>query len=356
MSAQQTAAMAFRASRFAKGLTLSSINIIFTSVDVLRIGLSLFLKMKNMNRRCFFLTILFVLMWAQAGADHTLAVLPFEDRSGFDGHWDLSRGISHLLAERLNQVQGYRMTMVDSSAELSVGEILECGHEFTADSLYSPYDSLGVGYLICGTVEDFGISRFGIATPGVGGYQAYRAKVRVRFSVYQRGASIPVLEDESEGEIKQRGLGLTFLGKPTEQMEEYELLDRLEFGSPQFMSTIAGKAVEALLMEMVEKIQLTLPPQEDLDSDIGLAVILSIEEGQVYMNRGYEDEVKVGDEFEVYTRGEELRDPETNELLGYTDRKVGRIQVTFVKSAHLSRARVVEGEGEIAPGDEVRTE
>jgi hypothetical protein len=174
------------------------------------------------------------------------------------------------------------------------------------------------------------------------------------FCIWERGTAGPLLTDESEGELRQGGLGITFLGKPTEEMEEYEMLDQLEFGSQEFMGTIIGMATDTVLSDMVEKIQQALPPQRDMESTIGAAVIVSVDEAEVYINRGFEDGIRVGDQFDVYARGEELLDPETGEVLGHSDRKVGTIRVVFVKSAHLSRAEVVEGESEVRPGDEVR--
>ncbi len=297
--------------------------------------------------------VMLIIQTGPAWAAHSMTVLPFEDHSGFAGNWDLGCGISQLLSARLAQIAGYVVVDLDSLDRI---EDMKCREGGRTENFAALFDSLKVGFLVCGMVEDFGISSFGIATPSVGGFQAYRAGVRVNFFLWERGKAAALLEAESKGEIKQKGLGLTFLGRPTEQMKEYEMLDRLEFGSETFMSTIAGKAIDTMLTDMVEKIKVVLPPQRDLSSAVGPAIILSVEDGQVYFNRGYEDEISPGDEFVVYTRGDELRDPLTDELLGYTDKRVGRIRVSFVKSAHLSRAEVVEEDGEIAAGDEVRTQ
>ncbi len=289
-----------------------------------------------------------------AWAAHSLAVLPLRDRSGFKGQWDLSDGLSRLLSERLAEVAGYQLANHDTVAQLVRKKIQWSGRCEESVDLTAAFDSLKVGFLICGTIEEFGISRFGIATPSVGGYESYRAVIQVSFSLWERMATDPLLEAEAEGRVTEKGLGLTFLGRPSEQMEEYEMLERLEFGSPQYTATIAGQATEALLTDMAEKIQVALPPQRDIESGIGSAVIVSMDGAEVYINRGFEDGLKVGDQFDVYTRGPELLDPETGEHLGYSDRKVGTIRVMVVKAAHLSRAEVIEGEGEVSARDEVR--
>lgn len=305
-----------------------------------------------MRKHIFYLTILILFLGAPSFADRTIAVLPFEDHSGFDGRWDIGAGLSRLLSERLGAVPGYWAVEPDSAMPAETARL-----DTAADSVCSQealLDSMKAGYFIAGTIGEFGISRFGIATPTLGGYQSYRAGVMASFSVRERGAGAALLTDRSEGEVKQGGLGLTLFGKPTDEMQQWEMLDGLEFGSQAFMATIIGGAVDTLLNDMVQKIRTALPPQRELSSAIGPAVIISVEGEQAYINRGYEDGLRVGDRFEIYRKGEELRDPQTSELLGYSDQKVGAIRVTFVKSGHLSVAEAVEGVGEIKAGDEVR--
>lgn len=294
--------------------------------------------------------ILFVSLWSPARADHTLAVLPFTDDSGFDGAWEVGAGLSALLSQRLGAVPGYWAVAMDSSAR--AGLTARSAAPDSSCLREALFDSLQTGYLVTGTVEEFGISRFGIVTPTLGGYQSYKAAVRVSFFLWERGAATAVLSDRAEAEVKQGGLGLTLLGRPTDEMQQWEMLDGLEFGSESFMATIIGGAVDTLLTDMVGKIRAALPPQKNLGSAIGPAVVVSVDEDQVYINRGFEDGVQAGDRFEVYRRGEELRDPQTGELLGYSDRRVGAVRVGFVKSAHLSVADVVRGE--VETGDEVR--
>jgi len=305
-----------------------------------------------MFRSYLIIAVLCVSLWAPVRADHTLAVLPFEDDSGFDGAWDIGVGLSTLLSERLDAVPGYSVAELDSTAkhEMAAGNA-------AADSACpgkALFDSLRIGCLITGTIEEFGISRFGIVSPTLGGYQSYRAGVGASFSLWERGVGGELLSDCVEAEVKRGGLGLTFLGKPTDEMQQWEMLDALEFGSEAFMATIIGEAVDSLLTEMVQKIQSALPPQRSLDSMIGPAVIVSIDGEQVYINRGFEDGVQVGDRFEVYRQGEELQDPQTGELLGYSDLRVGHIGVSYVKSAHLSVAEVVGKGGEVKAGDQIR--
>jgi len=62
----------------------------------------------------------------------------------------------------------------------------------------------------------------------------------------------------------------------------------------------------------------------------------------------------VGDILLLYTRGEELKDPTSGKMLGYADKKIGKIKVMQVRDAHLSLAKIIEGEGKIKAKDTVR--
>ncbi len=75
--------------------------------------------------------------------------------------------------------------------------------------------------------------------------------------------------------------------------------------------------------------------------------------GTLYVNAGSEAGVKEGDEFDVYRVGEQIKDPDTGEVLGANEVKVGRVRITSVKGPRLSIAVSVSGSGYRA-GDTLR--
>lgn len=58
--------------------------------------------------------------------------------------------------------------------------------------------------------------------------------------------------------------------------------------------------------------------------------IISIKEGQVYLNRGQDGGLKTGDLLNVYSKGEALVDPQTGEQLGSAEEYMGKIKVSRV--------------------------
>ena len=76
--------------------------------------------------------------------------------------------------------------------------------------------------------------------------------------------------------------------------------------------------------------------------------LLKVETGRVLLNRG-EGAISVGDEFGIYSLGQELVDPDTNEPLGSSETRVAMLKVTRI-APKFSEAEIVEG-AEALKGD-----
>ena len=75
--------------------------------------------------------------------------------------------------------------------------------------------------------------------------------------------------------------------------------------------------------------------------------------GAIYVNVGAEAGIKEGDEFDVFRVAEQIKDPDTGEVLGANEVKVGRIKILAVRGPRLSSAIVLSGSG-FKPGDLVK--
>lgn len=73
--------------------------------------------------------------------------------------------------------------------------------------------------------------------------------------------------------------------------------------------------------------------------------IARVQGGTISINLGSEDGISVGDTLGVYRMGEPIKDPDTGQVLGADEEKVGSIKVTAVKGAKLSECTVVTGAG-----------
>jgi hypothetical protein len=73
----------------------------------------------------------------------------------------------------------------------------------------------------------------------------------------------------------------------------------------------------------------------------------------IYLNVGSEAGVKEGDEFNVVRMGNPIKDPDTGEVLGQNETKVGRVKIDKIMGPRLSTARPVSGK-EFKAGDAIK--
>lgn len=80
--------------------------------------------------------------------------------------------------------------------------------------------------------------------------------------------------------------------------------------------------------------------------------VIQVSGGKVTLSIGRRDGVVVGVELAVYREGEELKHPKTGEVLGRTEKTLGRVSVLELSEAY-STAKVLQG-ADISAGDKAR--
>lgn len=278
----------------------------------------------------------------------TIAVLPFEDKSNYGGTWDIEVGTAVLLGEVLRENAFYTIFSQDSlQAVLERGSdpsaSLGKGKERQGDPAAIGRE-LGADVLITGKIEDFNITRFMAGAQMLGGYRSYASTVRLEATLWRvvDGRELGIIG--GEGEVSNRDIGLTLLGRPTQRDSQFYGLNDIEFGSQAFRETIIGQAMRKALEEIKGKVEEVITPPSGLRATARPVIVLEVQGDEAYVNAGAEDGIAIGDKFNVYDQGKELRDPSTGEVLGYTDeQKVGAIQIVEIKGPHLSKARIVDG-------------
>ena len=119
--------------------------------------------------------------------------------------------------------------------------------------------------------------------------------------------------------------------------------------------------VDKLMRPVVQKLAASLAKASLTTSGLGgasdasgvVGKIAKADGGTLYVNAGSEAGVQEGDEFQVYRVGEQIKDPDTGEVLGANEVKVGRVRITSVKGPRLSIAASVSGSG-FRAGDTLR--
>ena len=270
---------------------------------------------------------------ATAQVREAVLLVPFEDHSYFRGTWDIHRGIPRLLGELLHQSSGYVVVPMDTisaflpdgeaSASLDESQTLRIGRAVQAD------------LAIMGDIGGFTINRFNAGNPFLGGYTAYTAVVEVEVRVLRTLSGDQVVKAVGKSEVTDRDLGLTLLGKPTRKEAGLNELNQIPFGTERFCKTIIGKATLEALRQVAAEIQARVSKPHILQQQ---PKILSVEGGEGFISLGVADGIATGHKFPVCSRRENLQ-------------KIGVVQIVEVLAQHLSRVRILEGQGAIREGD-----
>lgn len=120
------------------------------------------------------------------------------------------------------------------------------------------------------------------------------------------------------------------------------------FGGDAFFQTPLGQATRAAMQDALQFIMATA-----FKAVTPSFSIVKVEGGAAFINAGANSNVRVGDVFMVYNRGEELVDPDTGLKLGSDERMIGSIQITNVQEK-FSIGAIRGGAGAMKRGDLVR--
>ncbi len=119
------------------------------------------------------------------------------------------------------------------------------------------------------------------------------------------------------------------------------------FGTDSFSKTPMGKATQMAIDSAVEFIS------QKLKGVPFQGRVIKVKGDVVYLSASAKTGSSNGEVFSVYSVGEELIDPDTGELLGSEEEKIGSVKIYDVKEKY-SKARVENGGSGIKKGDVIR--
>ena len=272
-----------------------------------------------------------------------VAVFEFEDKTDHRVRWwtgqSVGRGMADMLVTSLVKSGRYRVIERQEIEHIINEQQLGQSGMVTAQSAATVGQLLGVEIAIIGSVTEFGQQR-----SDTGG----RVK-RIGIGVSKTGATV--------------GLDIRFINTSTGEILTAENIRRqkskkgLSVSTPKFAfknksrfdDSLVGKATrEAIedIMKLLDDKSAAIPWQ---------AKIITVKDTIVFINAGSEAGVQVGDVFHIYTKGEELIDPDTGISLGSLESKIGMIEVTnnSLGNGKASQCLIKEGSG-FKKGDLVR--
>jgi len=176
----------------------------------------------------------------------------------------------------------------------------------------------------------------GVNIGGIGrvGGSVSEAKAGLNIRIFNVDTSELIASESAEGVAQAQGF--RFDGNHRTAYTDFNTFNR----------TPLGKAMDTAIDKAVAKVV------EKLKDQPWSARVADVDGKEVFLSAGEDLGVKAGDEFVVYKKGREIKDPETGEVLGFRTTRAGRIRVTEVQKK-LSIAETIEGEG-FAAGDIIR--
>jgi hypothetical protein len=263
-----------------------------------------------------------------------IALLPFDDRAGFQGEWNLATDVPALLGKYLSEAAPVVIVPMDTVGAVAKERKLE-NYEYIKD-VARLGRLLEADVVIVGTVDGFGMRRKTAGDPNLISYKAYESKIKLSNVRLIRVAN----EDEIDAfdvadKSEERPLGLDLFGRPRKQDREFRELFTVEFGSERFYELQLGKLTADVFGDLSTRILRTLVERPPIDLSGETAKILSVDDDEVFLGIGSQDHVEYGDVLPVYDEeGEQIALVEVNEVLG----------------SQMSRARVVERAGPVLVG------
>lgn len=267
------------------------------------------------------------------GLKKRVAVFVFQDKTDHSMHWYDGKGVGDGMADMLTTelVKSGKYRVIERS---EIDRIMNEQHfgqsgAVTPESATKVGQLLGVEFAVIGAVTEFGKkdgnTDVGLQGTGIGlRQQGAVCGVDVRFVNTSTGEIISA--DNIRKEKSKTGLSLS--------TRDFQFNNR-----DGFDQSIIGKAARECVegvMKLMEKAETKAPWQ---------AKIITVEDGEIFINSGANDGLKNGNHFMVYKKGKALIDPDTGLSLGSVDSKIGEIEVTdsSIGGGKASKCRLVAG-------------
>lgn len=272
-----------------------------------------------------------------------IAVFVFEDKTDKSWRWwnnkGVGNGVSDMLTTALVKSGNYRVIeRMELDRILSEQDFGQSGR-ITPQSAAQIGQVLGVELAVMGSVSEFGYKKgeTGGAIKGFGiGVSSQSATVGIDVRMVNTSTGEIITAENVRKQKSSKGIKL--------RTKKLAFKDRKAFDE-SLVGKAAREAIEAIVT-MIDKSANDIPWQ---------AKVIIEKSGVVFINSGEADGLKVGDVFAVYSKGEDLIDPDTGISLGSVDSKIGEIKITdaSIGNGKASKCSIIQGSG-FAKGDFVR--
>lgn len=148
------------------------------------------------------------------------------------------------------------------------------------------------------------------------------ARVTVDYALVDFATGKPLVVESGAGEYRKTTSGALGLGD-----------------KPSFDPNLRDGALRDALAKATEKVirKLSAMPFQ--------GKLLAVDSQSVALKAGTRSQLKEGEQLAVYHVGETLRDPDSGQILGYKENKIGIIKINRHQNANVSEAAILSGAG-----------
>ncbi len=273
------------------------------------------------------------------GPRKTVAVADFENKAGAQAQWNLGNGMAEMLTTTL--VNTNRFIVVERQNIQAIIQEQDFSVSGRTINVGAPEIGrlLNTQILVSGAITEFSQRFFDSGSlfqyKGISlGVKSATAHVALNIRMYDTTTGEVIASKRVEGKGNVSGLSVGY--------SEGDW--GIDFDN--FKASPLGKVTQQAIDKAVYYICL------EMQKVSWQGTVVTIKGGKIYLNCGASSNVKAGDEFEVYRKGEELIDPDSGVSLGFETKKIGLVKVFEVKDK-FSLADSVSG-GKFERGDIIK--
>ena len=293
------------------------------------------------------LSLLIAVAWpleAMAQGKIRIAVTAFENKAKspyLDPSWKIGEGLAEMLTSELSKTGQFvvveRQALGDIVREQELGQSGLIRGETAART----GQILGAQIVVRGAVTEFeeraSGGGAGIRFPGFDAEGSVsNAYVALDIRLIDASTGQVIASHNAAKSAPSAGGGLdAWIGAVT-------------FGGDAFFQAPIGQATRAAMQDALQFIMATA-----FKAVVPSFSIVKVEGQSAFINAGANSNVRVGDVYMVYSKGEDLIDPDTGLKLGSDERMIGSIQITAVQDK-FSIGTIMGGGGAMKRGDVVK--
>lgn len=280
------------------------------------------------------------LVAADPSAKPRVAVLEFKNKAeGYAWAWyRAGQAAQDMFVTELVRKGSYRVIEREQLAAILEEKNLTLTGDIDPKTAVKLGKMLGVEYLIAGAVTELGVADRDVSVPS---------------GLFGRLPSVNVRSQKMDAAVDARAFSTS-----TGEIVWADSASESTSDSSVYVAGAGGgvedrRKLDRLLRPVVVRLAESLGHTKISTSGLGgvgdasgvAGKIAKAEGGAIYVNVGSEAGVKEGDEFDVFRVGEVIKDPDTGEVLGANEVKVGRIKILAVRGPRLSSAMALSGSG-----------